>query len=336
MSAEPGSIKSFVQDLNAKLKSKVLFTGDEEVSSTITGWVHTGCDILDWCIGEGVPLGRCMEIFGPESIGKSTLALHILAENQRQGGLSVIIDSESTLDIERGVSFGLVKEDLMVLDASTVEEGFFRISYFMGLLDSYESMRNRPIVIVWDTIASAPVSSDMDSKDFAGGMMHKPRIIRTKLSTVAKNLGRRKISLIFINQEIDGPGGPSSGGGRGVKFYSSSRLHMQKSPKGSIDEGGAPVGIYTDVHLIKNKIQRPLLVATLPIKFVGGIDNELCNYNFLKDTGSSIAGSAGAWSYFMHPTKGKLSFYPKEFHKKLISQHADVPGLLRAAARIDY
>lgn len=336
MTEPPQTFKSFVTALNEKLKKEqklkkdVVFSGDHGFD--VPGWIPTGSSLLDWSIGRGLPLGRICEIFGHESSGKSTIALNAMANAQKMGGLAIFINSESTLDINRGKIVGLDPSKLIVLDSHTVEGGFSHLMATANLMQDYEEMKERPILVVWDTIASAPTAAELGGDGLSNGMMNRPRIIREKLRAFTKPISRMKICLLFVNQTISGPGGTGTGTGGGIKFHASARIQLTvpAGDDGKIIEGGRALGIMTEAYLIKNKLQRPLLRAKVPIRYSTGLDDSLALLHFLQNHKHPLVGTSGAWNQFFHPQKGKLSFYMKDLGD-LVTDHPDIPGLLKDA-----
>jgi recombination protein RecA len=244
---------------------------------------------LDYALGVGgIPRGRVSEIFGPESSGKTTLALHIVAEAQKAGGIAAFIDAEHALDPEYAKKLGVDVDNLMVSQPDSGEQALeiAEILIRSGAID----------VVVVDSVAALVPKAELDGDmgdSFVG--LHA-RLMSQAMRKLTGIVSKSHTSLIFINQirEKIGVmfGSPeTTTGGRALKFYSSLRLDIRRI--GAIKEGEATVGNRTKLRVVKNKVAAPFRIAEFDIMYGEGISRE----GDLLDLGVAhkVVDKSGSW-----------------------------------------
>ncbi|HOP48247.1 MAG TPA: recombinase RecA [Desulfobacteraceae bacterium] len=269
--------------------------------------ISTGSIALDFALGVGgVPRGRVIEIYGPESSGKTTLALHISAEAQAKGGMVAFIDAEHALDMTYAKRLGVNVDDLLISQPDTGEQALdiAEILVRSGAID----------VVVIDSVAAlvprAEIEGDMG--DHHVGL--QARLMSQALRKVTAAISKSRTCVIFINQirmKIGVMfGNPeTTTGGNALKFYASQRLDIRKIS--SIKQGDQTVGNRTRVKVVKNKIAPPFKQAEFDIIFGHGISKE----GDILDLGVDldIVDKSGAWYSFQDQRIGQGRENVKEF-----------------------
>lgn len=255
---------------------------------TIEG-ISTGSLSLDMALGgQGVPRGRIIEIYGPESSGKTTLALHVCAEAQKLGGISAIIDAEHAFDPSWGKKLGIDLDTLLVSQPSSGEEA-------MQICEMLVKS-NAVDVIVIDSVAALVPKKELEGEIGDSHVGLQARLMSQSMRKLTGAIAKSKCAVIFINQirEKIGVmfGSPeTTPGGRALKFYCSCRIDVRRI--GALKDGDEQVGQRVKAKIVKNKIAPPFRIAEFDMMHSNGISFE----GDLLDLGTThnIVSRAGSW-----------------------------------------
>lgn len=318
-----------VEDINKSLKSPgLLVSGLSQAWSDITGWVSSGSTLLDAvmtstdennrAVGQGFALGRWYEIYGPESVGKSTLVEHLMIEFQRVGGIPVLIDSEAGFYKPRAVKMGLDPAKYLMIEAPYLEKGIEAMSSMLEAIKGKESLRGRPVLVAWDTIATCPTKKEFEEGTYAGGMAEKPRVLRGMVRDFASQLPGYHCCFVLVNQigaTMSAYGKQTdTGGGMGPKYQSSVRLSITKS--GTFQDPYNPdavAGINMVVKFEKSKLFKPMASVTLPLNFETGIDNLLSVVSFHTQYTQIVRNTSGRYKCEAYQGKDATGKYLRDF-----------------------
>jgi recombination protein RecA len=289
-------------------KGSIMRMGDEEPQKVAS--IPTGALALDLALGVGgVPRGRIVEIFGPESSGKTTLALHIIAEAQRAGGLAAFIDAEHALDPTYAQAIGVDLENLYFSQPDNGEQALEIADTLVrsGALD----------VVVVDSVAALVPRAEIEGEMGDSHVGLQARLMSQALRKLSGSLSRSGTTAIFINQlrEKIGVmfGSPeTTPGGRALKFYSSVRLDIRRI--GALKVGNDAVGNQTRVKVVKNKVAPPFKTVEFDVMYGEGISKE----GSLLDIGieNGVIQKSGAWFAYGDERLGQGRENAKQFLKE--------------------
>jgi recombination protein RecA len=290
--------------------------------------IPTGALALDLALGiGGLPRGRIVEIFGPESSGKSTLAMHVVAEAQRNGGTCAYIDAEHAMDPVYGRAIGVNVDELLISQPDTGEQALEIADMLIrsGALD----------VLVVDSVAALVPRAEIEGEMGDSHMGLQARLMSQALRKLTGNLNKSRTICIFINQlrEKIGVmfGSPeTTPGGRALKFYSSVRLDIRRIE--TIKDGAEAVGNRVRVKVVKNKTSPPFKQAEFDIMYGKGISREGSLLDVAVDLG--IVKKSGAWFTYEGEQLGQGRENAKQFLAENVDITVDIMEKVKAAAGI--
>ncbi len=285
----------------------------EKTSLTVEA-IPTGSISLDLALGVGgFPRGRIIEIFGPEGSGKTTLALHAIAEAQAKGGIGAFIDAEHAFDPEYAKRLGINVEDLLISQPDTGEQA----------LEIAETLvrSNAVDVIVIDSVAALVPRAEIEGEMGDAMVGVQARLMSQALRKLTGAISRSKAVIIFINQlrmkiGIMFGNPETTPGGMALKFYSSVRLDIRRTEQ--IKEGETPIGNHVRVKVVKNKTAPPFRTAEFDIIYGEGISRE----GDLLDLGAKlgIVTKSGSWYQMGDEKLGQ----GREQAKLFLKEHAKI------------
>lgn len=305
-------------------KGAIMRLGDYKVNTDLE-IIPTGCLSLDLALGVGgVPRGRILEIYGPESSGKTTVALHIIAETQKAGGVAAFIDAEHALDAQYAHALGVNTDELYLSQPDTGEQA----------LDICESLvRSSAVdVIVIDSVAALTPKAEIegDMGDTHVGLL--ARLMSQALRKLTAITNRSKTCVIFINQLREKVGvmfgnPETTPGGKALKYFSTIRLDIRKAD--ALKSDGDIVGNRTKCKIVKNKVAPPFKVAEFDIIYGEGISQEGC----LIDLGLeyNILTKSGAFIYYNEEKLGQGREKVREYLKENAEVRKEIEEKIREA-----
>ena len=306
-------------------KGSVMKLGDQSANMGIDV-VPTGSLSLDLALGlGGMPRGRIIEIYGPESSGKTTVALHVVAEVQKMGGIAGFIDAEHALDPTYAAHIGVDIDNLYISQPDNGEQA----------LEITETMvRSGAVdVIIVDSVAALVPKAEIDGEMGDSHVGLHARLMSQALRKLTGIISKSNCVVIFINQLREKVGvmfgnPETTTGGRALKFYASVRLDVRRIE--TLKVGGEVVGNRTRVKVVKNKVAPPFKEAEFDIMFGKGISK----YGDILDLAADadIIHKSGAWYAY----NGEKIGQGRENSKKYLEEHPDIAETVEHAIRVHY
>ena len=311
-------------ELNKQSKDQkvAFFLNQDEAPTNVDGWISTGCAMLDVAVSNrpygGLPVGRITEITGLEQSGKSLVSAHLLAETQKQGGVAVLIDTETAVSRDFLEAIGVDVSKLLYVSADSVEQIF---DFTETIIEKVrETSKDKIVTIVVDSVAAASTTNELAAdykKD--GYATDKAIIISKAMRKITNMIGRQKISLIFTNQlrqKMNAMFGDpwTTSGGKALAFHASVRLRLKNMGQIKMKQGGQDktVGMKVRCQVVKNRMGPPLRAADFEIFFDRGIDNYGSWLKVMKE--NSLVKQAGAWYTYVDTETGEeIKFQSKDF-----------------------
>lgn len=288
--------------------------------------VPTGSLSLDIALGVGgVPKGRIIEIYGPESSGKTTVALHMVAEVQKRGGIAGFIDAEHALDPVYAKNIGVDIDNLYISQPDNGEQA----------LEITETMvRSGAVdIVIVDSVAALVPKAEIDGDMGDSHVGLQARLMSQALRKLTAIISKSNCVVIFINQLREKVGvmfgnPETTTGGRALKFYSSVRLDVRRVE--TLKQGGEMVGNHTKIKVVKNKVAPPFKQAEFDIMFGTGISREADILDLAADC--SIVNKSGAWYAY----NGNKIGQGRENAKAYLKEHTDIRDEIEKKVRIHY
>ena len=300
----------------------------EKVDTQIST-VPSGSLALDAALGVGgYPRGRIVEVYGPESSGKTTVALHAVAEVQKRGGTAAYIDAENAMDPAYAEALGVDIDQLILSQPNTGEEG-------LQIADTLISSGAIDIVVV-DSVAALVPRAEIEGEMGDSHVGLQARLMSQALRKLSGTIAKTKTIAIFINQIREKVGvmfgnPETTPGGRALKFYSTIRLEVRRAEQ--IKQGANVIGNRVKIKVVKNKVAPPFKVAEVDIMYGQGISQSGELLDMAAD--QDIVDKAGSWYSY----KGEKIGQGRENAKKYLEEHPDIyediQGQVRKAYGID-
>lgn len=324
--------KKVLEDVVAKIekqfgKGAVMRLGEEERKVEVNV-VPTGSLALDVATGiGGIPRGRITEIYGAEASGKTTLALHVVAEAQKRGGIAAFVDAEHALDVNYARNLGVRVEDLLISQPDTGEQAL-EIAEMLARSGAVD-------VIVIDSVAALVPKAELEGEMDAQQVGLQARLLSKAMRKLTASIARSNTAVIFINQTrmrigMGGFGGPAetTTGGMALKFYASMRMEVKRI--GSIKDGGNFVGHRARVRIVKNKLAPPFKEAEFDVYFGEGI----CRETELIDLGEAfgLIKKSGSWFSYGEERLGQGRENIRKFLKENRSLAEEIEKKIRELA----
>jgi recombination protein RecA len=308
-------------------KGSIMRLGEYEMSQDIQV-VSTGSLGLDIALGVGgLPRGRVVEIYGPESSGKTTLTLSVIAQMQKQGGTAAFIDAEHALDPQYARKLGVKMEELLISQPDNGEQA-------LEIADMLVRSGSVDVVVI-DSVAALTPKAEIEGEMGEPQMGLQARLMSQALRKLTANIKRSNTLVVFINQirmKIGVMfGNPeTTTGGNALKFYASVRLDIRRI--GSIKKGDEVIGSETRVKVVKNKVAPPFKQADFDILYGDGISRE----GEMVDLGVQykVIEKSGAWYSYGKDRIGQGKDNAREFLKEHADAAAEIEAKIRANAGV--
>ena len=306
-------------------KGSVMKLGDSQSNMQVEA-VPTGSLSLDIALGVGgVPKGRIVEIYGPESSGKTTVALHMVAEVQKRGGIAGFIDAEHALDPVYAKNIGVDIDNLYISQPDNGEQA----------LEITETMvRSGAVdIIIVDSVAALVPKAEIDGDMGDSHVGLQARLMSQALRKLTAVISKSNCVVIFINQLREKVGvmfgnPETTTGGRALKFYASVRMDVRRVE--TLKQGGEMVGNHTRIKVVKNKVAPPFKQAEFDIMFGTGISKEGDILDLAAE--NSIVNKSGAWYAY----EGNKIGQGRENAKTFLKEHPDICDEIEKKVRIHY
>ncbi len=285
--------------------------------------IPTGCIVLDYALGiGGVPRGRIVEIYGPESSGKTTVSLHIIAEAQKLGGMAAFIDAEHALDPVYAGKLGVNLDELYVSQPDNGEQA-------LDICDKLVQSGGFDIVVI-DSVAALAPKAEIEGEMGDNFIGLQARLMSQAMRKLTGIINKSNTCVIFINQLREKVGvmfgsPETTAGGKALKFYSSVRLDVRRVD--SIKDGSDIIGNRTRVKVVKNKLAPPFKTAEFDIVYGKGISNVGCVIDLA--VANNIIDKSGAWFSYNDEKIGQ----GKENAKIFLTNHPEVMAEIEAKVR---
>lgn len=305
-------------------KGSIMRMGDAVDTQIST--IPSGSLALDDALGVGgYPKGRIVEIYGPESSGKTTVALHAVAEVQKRGGTAAYIDAENAMDPAYATNLGVNIDDLLLSQPDTGEEG-------LAIADALVSSGAIDLVVI-DSVAALVPRAEIDGEMGDAHVGLQARMMSQALRKLSGSINKTKTIALFINQIREKVGimfgnPETTPGGRALKFYATIRLEVRRAEQ--IKDGSDVIGNRVKIKVVKNKVAPPFKRAEVDIMYGEGISQtgEMIDMAVEKD----IVGKSGSWYSYGEERIGQ----GRENAKKYMEDHPDVRAEVLAKVREAY
>jgi recombination protein RecA len=314
------AIKQAISTIEKQFGKGAIMRMESDMTIPQVEVIPTGSLSLDLALGVGgIPRGRVVEIYGPEASGKTTLALHLVAEAQKRGGVSAFVDAEHALDIAYAQRLGVKIEDLLISQPDTGEQA-------LEITDVLVKSSSVDVVVV-DSVAALVPNAELEGEMGDSHMALQARLMSQALRKLTSSIARSKTTVVFINQIRQKIGivygnPETTSGGNALKFYASVRLDIRRV--GQIKQGAEVTGSRTRVKVVKNKLAPPFRQVEFDIMYGQGISRE----GDVLDLGHAlgVVEKTGAWYAF----DGERIGQGRENTKEFLRAHPEVTQKIEA------
>lgn len=302
-----------LKDLHKKYGKDSAMILSEGNPSEVNEVVSTGIDLIDHhIIGVGgIPVGRMGEISGLSGSGKTSLGFSIIANFQKAGGTTILVETEDALQVDRAALFGVDLGNILLLSPGSMEDAIDQIASVLG------SLTEGPNLVVWDSIAATLTNREVQGEAGDSMLAEKPRVLSRNLPKLTSLLPKSRTALVLINQVRANIGGygsaTSTPGGNAIKFYASWRLDLSAGTKKK--KGDTIVAQDSLVKCTKNKLAFPFRQGRVRLNFDTGFDNGWSNMNFAKDSKLIPANAKDIASHHLAAARA-LATYDEKLNPK--------------------